>query len=128
MICCATDAPVGRVIHPSYVKQVDAIVSIQNVYTLLVQVGRSQDDGLPDGTTGAAMLCYSAGKTEKNAVDETVNVLRDAGLSPLEVDVYGTRAEREAEGETLADEELKLMGQALDQNAVIVAQVTTFED
>ena len=74
------------------------------------------------------MLCYSAGKTEKNAVDETVNVLRDAGLSPLEVDVYGTRAEREAEGEAISDDEIKLMDQALDQNAVIVAQVTTFED
>ena len=74
------------------------------------------------------MLCYSAGKTEKNAVDETVNVLRDAGLSPLEVDVYGPRAEREAEGEAISDDEIKLMDQALDQNAVIVAQVTTFED
>ena len=98
------------------------------VYTLLVEVGRAEGDGLPDGTTGAAMLCYSSGKTEKNAVDETVNVLRQAGLAPLEVDVYGTRAEREADGETLSEDELDLMGQALDQNAVIVAQVTTFED
>ncbi len=103
-------------------------MSTQEVYTLLVEVGRTEGDGLPEGTTGAAMLCYSAGKTEKNAVDETVNVLRDAGLSPLEVDVYGTRAEREAEGEAISDDEIKLMDQALDQNAVIVAQVTTFED
>lgn len=103
-------------------------MSEQQVYTLLVEVGRKEDDGLPDGTTGAAMLCYSTGKTEKNAVDETVNVLRDAGLSPLEVDVYGTRAEREADGEEISEDEIRLMDQALDQNAVIVAQVTTFED
>lgn len=103
-------------------------MSKSEVYTLLVEVGRAPDDGLPDGTTGAAMLCYSSGITEKNAVDEAVNVLRQAGLSPLEVDVYGTRAEREAEGESLSEDELKLMAQALDENAVIVAQVTTFED
>ena len=103
-------------------------VSKPDVYTLLIEVGRKEGDGLPDGTTGAAMLCYSSGKTEKNAVDEAVNVLRDAGLSPLEVDVYGTRAEREADGEALSEDELKLMTQALDQNAVIVAQVTTFDD
>ena len=103
-------------------------MSNAEVYTLLVEVGRSEDDGLPEGTTGAAMLCYSSGKSEKNAVDETVNVLRQAGLSPLEVDVYGTRAERMADGETLTDDELALMDRALDENAVIVAQVTTFED
>ena len=98
------------------------------VYTLMVEVGRAEGDGLPDGMTGAAMLCYSAGQSEKNAVDETVNVLRQAGLSPLEVDVYGTRAEREADGEELSEDELKRMAQALEQNAVVVAQVTTFED
>ena len=99
-----------------------------DIYTLLVQVGRTEGDGLPDGTTGAALLCYASGKTEKNAVDETVNVLRQAGLSPLEVDVYGTRAEREADGEDLSEDELTRMAQALEQNAVVVAQVTTFED
>ena len=103
-------------------------MSAPEVYTMLVEVGRSEGDGLPDGTTGAAMLCYSSGKTEKNAVDETVNVLRQAGLSPLEVDVYGTRSERQADGETLTGEELALMDRALEENAVIVAQVTTFED
>ncbi|MEM7212638.1 MAG: hypothetical protein AAF479_12220 [Pseudomonadota bacterium] len=98
------------------------------VYTLMVEVGRADGDGLPDGTTGAAMLCYSAGTTEKNAVDETVNVLRQAGLALLEVDVYGTRAEREADGEVLSAEELQRMEQAREQNAIVVAQVTTFED
>ena len=28
-----------------------------NVYTLLVEVGRSKGDGLPDGSTGAALIC-----------------------------------------------------------------------
>lgn len=98
------------------------------VYTLMVEVGRAEGDGLPEGSTGAAMLCYSSGMTEKNAVDETVNVLRQAGLSPLEVDVYGTRAEREADGEKLSVDEVKHMEQALEQNAVVVAQVTTFQD
>ena len=114
--------------HSPYDLKTERSVSSQDVYTLLVQVGRSEDDGLPEGCTGAAMLCYSAGRDEKNAVDETVNVLRQAGMSPLEVDVYGTRTEREADGDVLTADELKLMDQALDQNAVIVAQVTTFED
>ncbi|MEM9059041.1 MAG: hypothetical protein AAGD13_01145 [Pseudomonadota bacterium] len=98
------------------------------VYTLLVQVGRSQDDGLPDGTTGAAILCFSAGRDEKNAVDETVSVLRQAGMSPLEVDVYGTRAEREADGEEISPEDAALMDRALAENAVIVTQIQTFDD
>lgn len=98
------------------------------VYTLMIEVGRAEGDDLPEGSTGAAILCYSSGTTEKNAVDETVNVLRQAGLSPLEVDVYGTRAEREADGEKLSADEVKHMEQALEQNAVVVAQVTTFQD
>ncbi|MEL7466956.1 MAG: hypothetical protein AAFN27_00790 [Pseudomonadota bacterium] len=98
------------------------------VYTLMVQVGRAEDDGLPEGTTGAAILCFSAGRDEKNAVDETVNVLRQAGMSPLEVDVYGTRAEREAEGEKITPEDAALMDRALAENAVIVTQIQTFDD
>ena len=97
------------------------------VYTLLVEVGRKADDGLPDGTTGAAMLCYASGKTEKAAVDATVAVLRDAGLAPLEVESYGSRPEREAAGEEIGPEDAALMDRALAENAVIVAQVTTFD-
>ncbi|MEM7422220.1 MAG: hypothetical protein AAF334_00775 [Pseudomonadota bacterium] len=99
-----------------------------DVYTLLVEVGRADGDGLPDDATGAAMLCYSSGTSEKNAVDETVAVLRQAGLSPLEVDVYGTRAERMRDGEAIGDDEAALMDRAFEENAVIVAQVTTFSD
>ena len=98
------------------------------VYTLLVQVGRAAEDGLPEGATGAALLCYAAGRTEKNAVDETVAVLRQANLAPLEVEALGTTAEREAAGEVIGDEDRALMLRALSENAVIVAQVQVFED
>ncbi len=37
----------------------------QQVYTLLVEVGRKDGDGLPKGATGAALLCYSTGVTEE---------------------------------------------------------------
>lgn len=98
------------------------------VWTLLVEVGRSEGDGLPDGATGAALLCYASGRTEKNAVDETVAVLRQADLSPLEVESLGTVEERQAAGEEIGEEDLALMRRALDENAVIVAQVETFDD
>lgn len=99
-----------------------------DVFTLVVEVGRAEGDGLPEGATGAALLCYAAGRDEKNAVDETVAVLKQAGLAPLEVESYGTRAEREAEGEEIGAEDAALMDRALAENAVIVAQVTTFDD
>lgn len=97
------------------------------VFTLLVQVCRSDGDGLPEGTTGAALLCYATGRDEKNAVDETVNVLRQAEMSVLEVESLGSRAERETDGR-LDSSEVDLMDRALADNAVIVAQVTTFDD
>ena len=98
------------------------------VWTLLVQVGRSQGDGLPDGATGAALLCYASGRSEKNAVDETVAVLRQADLAPLEVESLGTLEERQQAGDEIGDDDLALMQRALDENAVIVAQVETFSD
>ena len=98
------------------------------VYTLLVQVGRAEGDGLPEGAAGAALLCYAAGRTEKNAVDETVAVLRQAQLAPLEVEALGTIAEREAAGDEIGEEDRALMRRALDENAVIVAQVELLED
>ena len=98
-----------------------------DVFTLLVQIGRSEGDGLPEGTTGAALLCYASGKTEKNAVDETVLVLRQADMSVLEVESLGSRAEREKDG-PLDPSETDLMDRALADNAVVVAQVTTFDD
>lgn len=97
----------------------------ETVFILLVEVGRSEGDDLPDGATGAALLCFASGRTERNAVDETVKVLREAGMAPIEVESYGSR---EAPGIELGDEELALMGRALAENAVIVVSVTPFED
>ena len=36
----------------------------QQVYTLLVEVGRRTGDGLPEGATGAALMCYASGVDE----------------------------------------------------------------
>ena len=38
------------------------------VYTLVVQVGRAKNDGLPKGSTGAGLLCYASGIDEPEAV------------------------------------------------------------
>ena len=100
----------------------------QQVYTLLVEVGRKADDGLPKDATGGALLCYAAGVDEAEAVRETVAVLKEAGLAPLDVSGYGTLEERLAEGHDIDDEERALMAQALAENAVIVAQMTPFFD
>ena len=97
-----------------------------DVFTLLVECGRAPDDGLPEGCIGAGLLCYAAAKDEAEAVRETVEVLGVAGLSVLEVQGYGTRAEQEAEGTVFGPEEVALMDRAAAENAVIVAQVTPF--
>lgn len=100
----------------------------QQVYTLLVQVGRKQGDGLPDGATGAALVCYASGVDQDEAVRETVAILKQADLAPLEVQAYGTLEERLAEGHEIPDEERALMARALDENSVIVAQFEPFFD
>jgi hypothetical protein len=100
----------------------------QQVYTLLVEVGRSSGDGLPKGSTGAALMCYASGIDEAEAVRETVAILKQADMSPLDVSGYGTLDERLAEGHDIPDEERALMQRALEENAVIVAQVTPFYD
>ena len=35
--------------------------SRQQVYTLLVQIGRKEGDGLPQDATGAALMVYASG-------------------------------------------------------------------
>ena len=97
----------------------------QQVYTLLVQVGRKPGDGLPEGATGAGLLCYAAARDEEEAVRETVAVLRVAGMAPLDVTAYGTLDERLAEGE-VAEEERGLMERARAENSVVVAEMTPF--
>jgi hypothetical protein len=100
----------------------------QQVYTLVVEVGRKAGDGLPDGATGAALMVYASGVDEAEAVRETVAILKQAGMAPLDVTGHGTVSEREAEGHEIGEEERALMARARDENAVIVAQVTPFHD
>lgn len=98
------------------------------VYTLLVQVGRKPGDGLPDGASGAAILCYASGSDEEEAVREAVALLRAADLAPLDVTGYGTLAERLADGHDVPEEERALMARAEAENAVVVAELTPLFD
>ncbi len=100
----------------------------QQVYTLLVQVGRKTGDGLPKGATGAALMIYASGVDEDEAVRETVAILKQADMAPLDVTGYGTADERVAQGHEIEDDERELMDRALAENSVIVAQVTPFFD
>jgi hypothetical protein len=102
--------------------------SKQQVYTLLVEVGRKAGDGLPDKSTGAALMCYASGVDEAEAVRETVAILKQADLAPLDVSGYGTLDERREAGDEIDDEERALMQRALDENSVIIAQMTPFFD
>jgi hypothetical protein len=106
----------------------DTVKRPQQVYTLLVEVGRSTGDGLPKTATGAALMIYASGVTEAEAVNETVAILKQAEMSPLDVSGYGTLDERLADGHDINTEERALMQRALDENAVIVAQMTPFYD
>ena len=100
----------------------------QQVFTLLVEIGRKDGDGLPSKATGAALVIYASGIDEAEAVRETVAILKQADTAPLDVSGYGTLEEREAEGHDISDEERALMQRALEENAVIVAQMTPFYD
>lgn len=100
----------------------------QQVYTLVIEVGRKAGDGLPKGATGAALMCYASGVDEAEAVRETVALLKTADMAPLDVSGYGTLDERLANGDEIDDEERALMQRALDENSVVVAQVTPFYD
>lgn len=100
----------------------------QSVYTLLVQVCRKADDGLPEGASGAGILCYAGGVDEAEAVRETVSLLKSAGLAPLDVTGYGTVADREALGHDIGEDERRLMQRALAENSVIIAEMTPIFD
>ena len=107
-------------------KQQKVKLSRQQVFTLLVEVGRRTGDGLPDGATGAALMCYASGVDEAEAVRETVAILKQADLNPLDVTGYGTLEDRRADGHDIDAEEEALMQRALDENSVIMAQMTPF--
>lgn len=100
----------------------------QQVYTLLVQVGRKAGDGLPKGATGAALICYASGVDQAEAVRETVAILKQADLAPLEVQAYGSLEDRLKGGDEIEAEERALMARALDENSVIVAQMEPLFD
>jgi hypothetical protein len=101
---------------------------VQQVYTLVVEVGRKAGDGLPKKVTGAGLICYASGVDEEEAVRETVAVLKQADLAPLDVTGHGTLEERLAAGDEVPEEERALMARALAENAVIVAEMTPFYD
>ena len=100
----------------------------QKVYTLLIEVGRNPGDGLPKGATGAALMCYASGIDEAEAVRETVAILKQADLAPLDVTGYGTLEERLELGHEISDEDRELMDRALTENSVIVASSEAFYD
>lgn len=100
----------------------------QQVYTLLVQAGRSISDGFPEGSSGAALMIYASGVDEAEAVRETVAILKQADVAPLDVTGYGTLDERLSEGHDISDDERELMQRALDENSVIIAQMTPLFD
>lgn len=100
----------------------------QEVYTLVVQVGRKSGDGLPEAATGAGLVCYASGVDEAEAVRETVAILKQADLAPLDVTGHGSLRERQTGGEDIPKEEIDLMDRAKAENAVIVAQMEPFFD
>ncbi len=59
---------------------------------------------------------------------ETVAILKEADLAPLEVTGHGTLEERRKAGEEIDAEEQALMARALAENSVIVAELTPFFD
>lgn len=94
-----------------------------DIFTLLAHAGRAPDDGLPEGATGAALLLYVAAEDEAEAAREAARVLKEAGLSVLEIEGHGALEERRAAGEEIDAEELALMERARAENAVIVADM-----
>ena len=79
----------------------------QQVYTLVVELGRKSGDGLPKGATGAALMVYASGVDEAEAVRETVAILKQADMAPLDVQGYGTLEERREMGHEISDEEVR---------------------
>ena len=71
-------------------------------------------------------MIYASGVDEAEAVRETVAILKQADLAPLDVTGYGTLDERLSEGHDISQEERDLMQRSLDENSVIVAQMTPF--
>ncbi len=60
-------------------------------------MGRKTGDGLPPKATGAALMIYASGVDEAEAVRETVAILKQADMAPL--DVLGLRHAGRAPGQ-----------------------------
>ena len=111
-----------------YRRRMAGTKDMQDVYLLLVDAGRRDGDGLPDGATGAAILCYSAGRDEAEAVREAVALLKTAGMAPLDVSSYGTVEEQRAAGIEVGPDEMALMDRARNENAVVVIEISPHDD
>ena len=96
------------------------------VFTLVVQVGRKAGDGLPEGATGAGLLCYAPARDEPAAVRDAVDLLKKSGFAVLEVEGLGCVEDRRAAGLAPEPEELELMARAAADQALVLAQVTPF--
>ena len=96
----------------------------QQIFTLIAEVGRNNNDGLPKNCSGAALICYSSGIDEAEAVRETINILKVSKMSPLSVTGYGTVEERVDEGHEISENEYELMKKAKNENSVVIAEIT----
>lgn len=94
----------------------------------MVELGRLAGDDFPEKATGGAMIIFTPSTEEEVAVRETVQLLRDAGLNPLEVTNYGTLKERRDEGYVFSDEEEELAAEALREGAMIIIEKQVFYD
>ena len=101
---------------------------MKEVFTLLVELGRIAGDDFPENATGGAMLIFTPAVDEAVAVRETVQLLREAGLNPLEVSNYGTMNERRDEGYEFTEEEMKLAEEARSDGAIIILEKQVFYD
>ena len=98
----------------------------QQIFTLIAEVGRSKDDGLPTDCSGAALMCYSCGIDEAEAVRESINILKLSKMAPLSVTGYGSVKERTDQGYDIDDKEYDLMEKAKKENSVVICKITPF--
>lgn len=99
---------------------------MSEVFTLLLQVSKTEGDDLPEDASGAGFVLFAPAQDEAEAVREAVKLFRAAGLHPLEVVNYGTLPEREAEGYEFSEEEQDLAREALREDAVVIVQKQVF--
>ncbi len=101
---------------------------MKEVFTLMVELGRIAGDDFPEKSTGGAMVIFAPSTEEAIAVRETVQLLREAGLNPLEVTNYGTVNERRDEGYEFSSDEEELVEEALREDAMIIIEKQVFYD